>query len=350
MKQGLFYCRVECFSIILTKILVFSEEKGNLLVRSGDFQYNRGNESGVLLPFVAAAQGHKGGNLMMKMKRLLLGAAFCGLIALAGCGGSDEAETAVSAAEYVQAAKEMLENADSFAADFQAEVQMKGSGGTTTEGTVALVKDPLYMHVDMVLSFDELEQKYDMYLEKTGDAVNQYMSYDGEWTEMTMTEESALTGTQLYNTLYNLETVFAAAENWTAEKDGKELKLTGIIPEAKFYDVEAYTRWFQLAGMSGLSEVYYKDLGDVPVTVTLDGKTGEPLSYTVDLAKPLETMTNNVLRELGGGTLVNGVEVEKYVITSVLTELGGVEAGEVPAEAKSDAINYEKEISMLENE
>ena len=284
---------------------------------------------------------------MMKMKRLLLGAAFCGLFALAGCGGAESTE---NAAEYVQAAKEMLENADGFAADFQAEVQMKGAGSTTTEGTVALVKDPLYMNVDVVLSFDGLEQDYDMYLEKTGDAVNQYMGYDGEWTEMTMTEESAMAGTQLYNTLHSLETIFAAAENWTVQKSGKALELKGIIPEAKFYDVEASAKWFQLAGMSGLSEVYYKDLGDVPVTVTLDGKTGEPLSYTVDLAKPLETMTNNVLRELGGGTLENGVEVEKYVITSVLTELDAVEAGEVPAEAKNDAINYEKEISMLENE
>ena len=90
---------MEHFSIILTKILVFSEEKGKSLAKSGDFQYNRGNKSGVLLPFVAAAQGHKGGNLMMKMKRLLLGAAFCGLMALAGCGGTESVE---NAAEYVR--------------------------------------------------------------------------------------------------------------------------------------------------------------------------------------------------------------------------------------------------------
>ena len=61
-------------------------------------------------------------------------------------------------------------------------------------------------------------------------------------------------------------------------------------------------------------------------------------------------MTNNVLTELGGGKLENPVTVETYTITSELTRLGGVEAGEVPAEAKNDAINYEKEISLLENE
>lgn len=206
------------------------------------------------------------------------------------------------------------------------------------------------MNVDTTLAFDDLVQEYDMYLEKTEDAVNQYMSYDGEWTEMTLNEESALAGTQIYNTLYNMETVLTAAENWTAEKVGSDTVLTGRIPEAKFYDVEEYTRWFQLAGMSGLSEVYYAGVGDVPVTVTLDGKTGEPLSYEVDLAKPLEIMTNNVLTELGGGTLENGVAVESYRITSELTQLGGVEAEEIPVEAKDTAINYEKEISLLEGE
>ena len=288
---------------------------------------------------------------MKKRIRGLLIGTVC-VFALAGCGsdGSAQNMTEGSAEEYVQAAHEMLEQADSFAADFKAEVQMKGSDKTVTEGTVELVKDPLYMKVDTTLDFGDLEQDYDMYLEKAEDAVNQYMSYDGEWTEMTMTEEEALTSVQLYHTLYNMETIFSSGENWTAEKDDGKIVLNGVIPEAKFYDVEEYTRWFQLAGMSGLSEVYYAGVGDVPVMVVLDGKTGAPLSYEVDLAKQLEIMTNNVLTELGGGKLENPVTVETYTITSELTRLGGVEAGEVPAEAKSDAINYEKEISLLENE
>ena len=287
------------------------------------------------------------------MKRGLLSAAFVGIFMLAGCGGAAEKVEEISAevtAEYVQKAHAMLEEADGFTADFEATVKMKDSDKTVTKGVVTLVKEPLYMALDSTLTFDDLVQEYDMYLEETEDAVNQYMSYDGQWTEMTMKEDSAMKGVQIYNTLYNLETIFSAAENWTAVDDGKNICLTGTIPEAKFYDVEEYTRWFQLAGMSGLSEVYYKGVGDVLVTVLLDSKTGEPVSYEVDLAKPLEIMTNNVLRELGGGELENGVVVEEYTITSVLTQLGDVEAGEVPVEAKNDAINYEKEISLLENE
>lgn len=284
------------------------------------------------------------------MKKRMTGGllAVC-MFALAGCSSGGSADI-ISAEEYVQKAQAVLEEADSFAANFTGTVRMKDSGSTETDGTVTMVKEPLFMNVDMTLTFDTLVQEYDMYLEKTEDAVNQYMSYDGEWTEMTLNEESALAGTQIYNTLYNMETIFSAGESWTAEKDGGKIVLHGVIPESKFYDVEEYTRWFQLAGMSGLSEVYYAGMGDVPVTVTLDGKTGAPLSYEVDLAKPLEIMTNNVLTELGGGTLENGVAVESYRITSELTQLGGVEAGDIPVEAKDTAINYEKEISLLEGE
>ena len=102
--------------------------------------------------------------------------------------------------------------------------------------------------------------------------------------------------------------------------------------------------------MSGLSEVYFADVGDVPVELTVDAKTGKPISFEIDLAKQLEVMTNNVLTELGGGTLENGVKVSAYKITSELTQLGGVEAGEIPAEARSSAINYEKAITILEGE
>ncbi|MBR2383082.1 MAG: hypothetical protein IKA89_04985, partial [Anaerotignum sp.] len=282
---------------------------------------------------------------------LLMGMVLAAVLTGCGSGVPDAVENKLekSAEEYVQAAHEILEEADSFSATFVGQVQMQGSGSTETTGTVTAVKEPLFMHVDTVVAFDDMEQAYVTYLEETEDAVNQYMCYDGEWTEMTMAKDAALMGTQIYHTLYNMETILAAAEDWTAEKVDGDIVLSGSIPEERFYDVESYTRWFQLAGMSGLSEVYYNGVGDVQVEVFLDSK-GVPFGYAVELAGALETLTNNVLTELGGGKLENPVEVEMYRIASELTQLDGVEAGEVPAEAKKDAINYEKEISMLENE
>ena len=272
------------------------------------------------------------------------------VLALAGCGGATEEAgemVADEAMKYVKQAQEMLEQADGFAADFRGEVLMQDADNSVTEGSVLLVKEPLYMKVDMEMSYDGVEQDYEMFLEETADGVNQYMSYDGEWTEMTLKKDAALTGAQIYHTLHNLEAIFSAAEGWTLEKDGSELVLQGVIPKEGFYAVESATRWFQLAGMSGLAEQYYAEIGDVPVKVVLDGKTGAPLSYEVDLAQPLEKMIHSVLAELNGGELEEEVEVEKYIITSAITQLGGVKAEEIPLEAKSAAINYEKEISLL---
>ena len=291
---------------------------------------------------------------MKKRWKLLLFGAVC-MFAMAGCGAESKEEiTADAAQEYVQKAHAMLEEADSFAADFHAVADMGGGNETTAEGTVTFVKEPLMAQVHTKMDFDNAMRKStseeSIYLEEVDGVVSQYMNYDGQWTEMTMEKESALLMVQIYNTLYNMETIFMAAENWSAEQNGGEIILSGVIPEEKFYDVEEYTRWFQLIGMSGLSEVYYAGVGDVPVTVSLDAKSGAPLSYSIDLAHALETVTNNVLKELSGGAGESSIAVGKYSITSELTQLGGVEAGEIPAEAKSSAINYEKEISMLESE
>ncbi len=291
---------------------------------------------------------------MKKRWKTLLFGAVC-MFAMAGCGAESKEEiTADAAQEYVQKAQSALEEADSFAADFHAVADMGGGNETTAEGTVTFVKEPLMAQVHTKMDFDNAMRKStseeSIYLEEVDGVVSQYMNYDGQWTEMTMEKESALLMVQIYNTLYNMETIFMAAENWSAEQNGGEIILSGVIPEEKFYDVEEYTRWFQLIGMSGLSEVYYAGVGDVPVTVSLDAKSGAPLSYSIDRAHALETVTNNVLKELSGGTGESSIAVGKYNITSELTQLGGVEAGEIPAEAKSSAINYEKEISRLESE
>ena len=171
-----------------------------------------------------------------KMKGLLMGTA-C-MLALAGCGGSGGAagnKAELPAEEYVQNAHAMLEEADSFAADFFAAVDMGGNNETKTEGTVVLIKEPLMAQVHMKMDFDNALRKStseeSIYLEEVDGVVSQYMNYDGQWTEMTMEKESALLMVQIYNTLYNIETIFMAAENWSAEQNGGEIILSGVIPE-----------------------------------------------------------------------------------------------------------------------
>lgn len=267
-------------------------------------------------------------------------------LTFSGCGAGTQELS--SAEEYVQAAKAALQGQDSFTADFDATIAMNHAktGSMATKGTVTLVKEPLYVEVDTDMGFADGSQTYTLYLQKGEDAVNQYMNYNGEWTEMTLQEENAMNGVQIYNTAENMETLLAAAENCSMQAEGSKVEISAVIPEAKLYDVEEAGCFFQIAGMSSLSAVYFKGVGDAPVTFVLDRKTGAPVSYEIDLAQALEKVANNVLTELGGGS---GITVQTYRISSEPTQLGGVKAGEIPAEAKSNAINYEKEISMLES-
>ena len=162
---------------------------------------------------------------MKKRWKLLLFGAVC-VFAMAGCGAESKEEiTADAAQEYVQKAHAMLEEADSFAADFHAVADMGGGNETTAEGTVTFVKEPLMAQVHTKMDFDNSMRKStseeSIYLEEVDGVVSQYMNYDGQWTEMTMEKESALLMVQIYNTLYNMETIFMAAENWSAEQNGR---------------------------------------------------------------------------------------------------------------------------------
>lgn len=272
------------------------------------------------------------------------------LSALTGCGGGAEKDAQKEqeqAAAYVKKAHSILEEADSFAAEMEIEVSLLENGENTTQATVTMQKEPLEMQVESVTAFSDTEQETEMYLEEQEEAVNLYTNYNGNWTEMTMLADDAMRNLQIYNTLYNMETIFSIAQDWTITEADAVYELHGVIPGEHFHDVEEYTRFFQMAGMSGLSEVYFKNVADVPVEVTLSPKTGEPLSYEVDLTDALETVTNNVLTELNCGEEEAGITVGTYRIASTLTQLGDTEEIELPAEAKETAVNYEREISRL---
>ena len=133
-------------------------------------------------------------------------------LVLSGCGAGTQEAALGSAEEYVQAAKTALAGQDSFTANFDDTIAMNnaGRGSMTTKGTVTFVKEPLYMKVDTDMGFDNGSQRYILYLqkgeaEKNEDGVNQYMNYDGQWTEMTLQKTDAMNSVQIYNTAENME-------------------------------------------------------------------------------------------------------------------------------------------------
>lgn len=287
---------------------------------------------------------------MKNKKRVLV--SILSMSLLAGCGSSSAGG---SAEEIVQNVKTILAEANGYQSEFEAIVSVENTGTTTTTGQVTYVGEPLSMKVDTHMTYDDAGQamEYDqvVYLEESGDEVSQYMNYNGQWTEMTLSEDAAMQSVQVYDALGNMQVLLDMAEDWqlaSGAESGKQ-KLTAVIPEEKVYEVEKKARLFQLTGMSGLSEVYFSGTGDISVALIVDAKTGAPVSYELDLAQALQNVTNNVLKEMSGGTVDSGMTVEQYSIRSELTKLDDVEAEAVPDAARSSAINYEREISLLED-
>lgn len=285
--------------------------------------------------------------------RIAVAAILAVMVFVSGCAAkptsSNGAESSESATErYITLAKSSVESASSFASDFYAEVKMgQESEATISEAKVEMMKDPLAAGIVMEDSFGQTTQNSQLYLEKAENDVNMYMVYDGQWTEMTLGEQSAAKSVGVYNATKNMGLLLDSGENWelTSLKKGIAT-ITGELPPSKVYEVAEAGSFLQLAGMTNVDQSYYTDMETVPFEVQIK-EDGTPVSFSVDFAKTLEIVMNHVLQELGEED-AKPVVAEKYLISQKISKLNEVEKIQIPAGARN-AINYEKEISLLES-
>lgn len=275
------------------------------------------------------------------------------MVFVSGCAAkptsSDGAVSSVSATEsYIASAKSKLESSTNFASDFSAEVQMGGEEEKAiSKAKVEMVQEPLVVGINMQDSYGQNTNSSQLYLEKVNDGVNMYMAYDGQWTEMTLDEKDAMKSVKIYDATKNMGLLLASGENWEqVSTENGIVTITGEVPAQKVYDVTEAGSFLQLAGMNGVDQSYYNDVKAVPFEVQIK-EDGTPVSFTVDFADALEIVMNHVLQELGQEE-VETISVEKYVISQNISNLDEIKKIEIPVEAR-DAINYEKEISLLES-
>ncbi|MDD3395457.1 MAG: hypothetical protein PHG19_12565 [Anaerotignum sp.] len=249
---------------------------------------------------------------------------------------------------YIAAAKSKLEASSSFASDFYAEVQMgEEEEKTISKAKVEMIQEPLTVGITTEDLFGQNTTSSQTYLEKTDDAINMYMAYDGQWTEMTLEEGNAMKSVGMYDAAKGMSLLLASGENWKqiSEKNGI-VTITGEVPAQKVYDISEAGYFLKIAGMNGVAQSYYSGVEAVPFELQLK-EDGTPISFSVDFAKTLETVMNHVLQELNQDE-AEPISVEKYMIKQTISKLGEVKKIEIPAEAR-DAINYEKEISLIES-
>ncbi len=295
----------------------------------------------------------KGGVKVKNKMKIAVTAILFTMVFLSGCNAKPTSNGEAGLAEgetanYIASAKEALESASSFSSDFYAEVQMgEEEEKTISKAKVEMIREPLTVGITTQDLFGKTTTDSQIFLEKTNDGVNMYMSYDGQWTEMTLEEENAMKSVGMYDAAKDMGLLLASGENWKqVSVKGGIVTITGEIPAQKVYDVSEAGYFLQIAGMNGVGESYYSDVEAVPFEIQLK-EDGTPVSFSVDFAKTLETVMNHVLQELGQeGT--EPIKVEKYMISQNISKLGEIKKIEIPTGASS-AINYEKEISLIES-
>lgn len=287
------------------------------------------------------------------MKKFFRAAKIClaatALVCLAACGTPDTAEntahTGMTPAEYATAALQSLEEANSYKGAVNVVSNMQNSSDST-EVTVSQIKEPFCMQIAETLnSAGGQSYSTQRYLEAEDTKVNLFMNYNNQWTEMSLEKDAALDSVQIYDVRENMATLLQHTSAWQeTARENNRVTLQGTLPAADVYAVVEGGKLLQLAGMSGIAENYYEGVADVPVTFVFKEDTGEAVSCYMDLANALQTVTNNVLKELQTDSA--GITVQEYGVTMDISDLDGVQSIEIPAEAHS-AINYEQEITSM---
>lgn len=270
------------------------------------------------------------------------------VVCLAACGTPENAEnttqTGMTPAEYATAALQSLEEASSYKGAVNVVSNMQGSSDST-EVTVSQIKEPFCMQITEVLNSGGQSYSTQRYLEAEDTNVNLFMNYNSQWTEMSLEKDAALDSVQIYDVRENMATLLQHTSGWQeTARENKQVTLQGTLPAADVYAVVEGGKLLQLAGMSGIAENYYEGVADVPVTFVFKEDTGEAVSCHMDLGNVLQTVTNNVLKELQADSA--GITVQEYGVTMDISDLNGVQSIEIPAEAHS-AINYEQEITSM---
>lgn len=271
---------------------------------------------------------------------------------LSGCGGNLTAsgtpkEDSAKAETYIALAKDKLANAKSFVGYFHAQMNMGEEGNETrTEAITSLIRQPLAAEIKIVNYYGEEKVTSDIYMEGMDQGANMYMAYDNQWTEMTLSEEGIQQSIGLYDACSSMELLLDAILVWDeVTLENGVVTMKGNIPEEQVYGVSEAGYFLQLAGITGIGEVYFTDAQPVPVEVKIK-EDGTPLSYTTDFTATLQKVLDKVLVELNG-TEDEAFPVKEYIITQEISQLGDLKKIEIPPEARS-AINYEKKISLIE--
>ena len=276
--------------------------------------------------------------------------AMTSVLALTACSSGQAIEQAaqqrMTPEEYVTAAIEVLQTAESFTGNIQIVSQMDESKADVN-ATISMVRQPLRTFIEENTSFDGQSSGSQIYLDAQNDGTNamMYMKYGNQWTELSLTQDAALDNVQIYDIRENMLLLLQNSNNWTMTTEkNHQVTLHGTLPADNIYPAVEGGKLLQFTGMSGIGETYFTNLSDQEVVFTCEENTGTPLSLSVDLTQVQQQVTNQILAELQSEPMQP--DFAQYDVSMSIQNINQTQPAKIPAEAYA-AINYEQEISHM---
>lgn len=274
----------------------------------------------------------------MKKERKLLALllVFCMVFALAACGNKD-----MSDADVMKQATENMNALKSMTAETSMEMVFsmgEDSMTMTSEMTQKVINDPISMEIvmNMVMGFggETQEMESTVYAEADGDNLITYTQMEGDWYKMTQPGLEAL---EEYDTTKAMGTYLEAIQNFkktgTEDVAGvKADKYEGVITEDYFQTILEESGLDEQFGFDGgdsatLKEIF-EGIGEMPITIWIDGEKLLPVKYYFDMSNMMSAMMKNM------GADEEGLAIDKVILSMVLTGFDNVEAINIPQEAR----------------
>lgn len=286
----------------------------------------------------------------MKKQNRWLCLVITGIFALTACNNGQAIEKAaqqrMTPEEYVTAAIETLQTAESFTGNIQIISQMDESKADVN-ATVSMVQQPLRMYIEENTQYDGQTSGSQIYLDAQQDSTEtiMYMKYGNQWTELSLSPDTALDNVQIYDICENMLLLLQNSSSWTVStEENHQVTLHGILPAASIYTAIEGGKLLQFTGMSGIGETYFTSLSDLEVEFVCQENTGMPLSCSVDLTQVQQQVANQILAELQSEPIQPNFA--EYAVSMSIQNINQTQPAQIPAEAYA-AINYEQEISHM---
>ncbi len=267
----------------------------------------------------------------LRKRVLALALAAVTVLGLSACSQSENKANT----EEVKTAMEKLASAESMHTDFTMEIGMSAQGQSVqinTEMQADTFNDPLKSKIQTKMDMGALgSQEITEYMEQNGDKVMMYSSMDGaNWQkqEISMDEMG-----YAYNVEESMKIYTKNLDSF--KKVGEETvngvactRYDGVIAGddlSEALDISGAAASLQQIGISEQqAKQFYKEAGDLPISIWIEAETGYPAQYEMDMKEFMQKLIDKI----GAGSVLT---IDAMKTTIVLSEFNAIENFEMPA-------------------